>query len=177
MSVDSTPAAVALHPASDASTMEALSAAAAAAAAVKRSLLAQTAAAGDIQLLSISGKRIMLMEDDDRLYSAIKDTLEDFGCEIMGSCARICGPLEMVPSSHLDAALIDLERLSVERSSAIVTGLHDRGVPVVLITYLTADNLPRALQGCARLLKPFTSQQMLSGLATVIEGGSHAVSV
>jgi hypothetical protein len=123
--------------------------------------------------LSLSGKRIMWMEDDDRLYNAIKDTLEDFGCEILGSCARICGPLDVVPNSHLDAALIDLEKLSTARSMAIVAALQARGVPIVLITPLMTDDLPIAMRACDRLLKPFTCRAMLSGLAAVIAGSSH----
>jgi len=119
---------------------------------------------------SLSGKRIMLLEDDGRLYGSIKDTLEDFGCEILESCVRLAGALDMAPSPHLDAALIDLERLSTESSTALVTGLHERGIPVVLITYLTSETLPQALRGCTRLLKPFTVQQMLGGLANVIGG-------
>ena len=126
--------------------------------------------------LSLSGKRIMLMEDDDRLYSAIKDTLEDFGCEILGSCARICGPLDVVPNSHLDAALIDLEKMSAARSTAIVAALQARGVPIVLITRLTTDDLPIAMRTCDRLLKPFTCPAMLSGLAAVIAGSRQIAS-
>jgi hypothetical protein len=119
---------------------------------------------------SLSGKRIMLLEGDGRLYGSIKDTLEDFGCEILGSCVRTSSAPHMFPGRDLDAALIDLERLSVERSTAIVSGLRERGIPVVLITYLTSETLPQALQECARLLKPFTVQQMLGGLANVLGG-------
>lgn len=129
--------------------------------------------AEDLRYLSLSGKRIMLMEDDDRLYSAIKDTLEDFGCEILGSCARICGPLDVIPNSHLDAALIDLEKLDTARSTSIVAALQARGVPIVLITPLTTDDLPIAMRTCDRLLKPFTCPAMLSSLAAVIAGSSE----
>jgi DNA-binding NtrC family response regulator len=124
--------------------------------------------------LSLRGKRIMLMEDNDRLYGAIKDSLEDFGCEILGSCARICGPIDVVPNSHLDAALIDLEKLSTARSTAIVTKLQARGVPVVLITHLTAAELPSVMRSCDRLEKPFTCTTMLSGLAAVIADSQRA---
>jgi hypothetical protein len=130
---------------------------------------------GDRLHLSLYGKRIMLMEDDDRLYGAIRDMLEDYGCEILGSCFRISGPLDTLPRSHLDAALLDLERVSAARSSALVGRLQARGVPIVLITHEAREHLPRTLQACGRLLKPFSGEEMLRGLAGAIEAANPVV--
>lgn len=117
---------------------------------------------------ALSGKRILIVEDDDRLYHALKDALEDFGCEILGTCMRMSGSLDTLPGSYLDAALIDLEQLSIERAASMASRLDARGVPVVLITRELPADLPAALRAQRRLLKPFTEQDLLDGMARAI---------
>lgn len=120
--------------------------------------------------VALRGKRILVLEDDDRLYHALTDSLQDVGCEILGSCERVCDPMDTVPSSHLDAALIDLDPLSKLRMADLAQRLTDRGVPMLLITAQLAGDLPRALRTHRQLLKPFTERELLDGMVQTLGG-------
>lgn len=119
--------------------------------------------------VSLYGKRILVVEDDDRLYHALKDSLEDVGCEIFGSCERMSGALDSVPSSHLDAALIDLDPLSMQSVASLAGRLNNRGVPILLITGRISGELPRMLRSYRHLKKPFTERELLDSMVGALD--------
>ncbi len=108
-----------------------------------------------------------MVEDDDRLYCALKDTLHDAGCETFGLFTVVSETLNAVPESHIDVALIDVSRHDL-RCVAFVRQLHRRGVPVLLIAPRRSEDLPSPLRSCTRLAKPFTEQDLLDGIAEVL---------
>lgn len=54
-------------------------------------------------------KRILVVEDDDGLYQELRESLQDAGCEVLSSCEDLCHPIDTVPASRLDAALVDMD--------------------------------------------------------------------
>jgi DNA-binding response OmpR family regulator len=124
-----------------------------------------------IPMASLQGKRVFVVEDDDRLYCALKEALQEAGCETFGSSSAISKSLDAIPESYFDLALIDVSREDTHLK-ALVRRLQDRQVPMLLIT---ADRSrrpasPARLPGC--LNTPFTEQELLEGVLEVI--GSSA---
>jgi DNA-binding response OmpR family regulator len=110
-------------------------------------------------------KRILIVEDDDCLYQALRDSLQDAGCEVFGSCDRVCDPLDTVPASRLDAALVDMDPLGSDRAASLAQQLGDRKVPIVWITSRRDCDARVAREW---LPKPFTERQLLDSIAAAI---------
>ena len=121
----------------------------------------------------LRGKRVFMVEDDDRLYCALKDTLHDAGCETFGLFTAASENLYAVPTSQFDLALIDVGRLD-PRFTCVIQNLNERGVPILLITGRTRTDLPPQLQARPWLAKPFTEQDLLDGIASIIGGQGAA---
>lgn len=117
---------------------------------------------------SLLCKRILVVEDDDCLYQALRDSLQDAGCEVFGSCARVCDPVDTVPASRLDAALIDMDPLGSRRAASLAQQLGDRNIPIVWITVRPGSNAAPASQTNERLRKPFTERELLDSIACAI---------
>lgn len=112
------------------------------------------------------GKRILVVEDDDRLYCALKDTLQDVGCEVFGTCTHVSGLWDTVPNSYVDAALIGSSGPS--QLSSLTRQLSERGVPILLMTNRRSDEVPGAPRGHHKLVKPFTEQELVHGIVAAL---------
>ena len=117
---------------------------------------------------SLLCKKILVVEDDDCLYQALRDSLQDAGCEVFGSCERVCDPMDTVPVTRLDAALIDLDPLGSRRAASLAQQLGDRNIPIVWITARPDSKVAPASQTSERLSKPFTERELLDSIACAI---------
>jgi DNA-binding response OmpR family regulator len=111
---------------------------------------------------------ILLVEDDDCLYQALRDSLQDAGCEVLGCCERVCFPIDTVPASRLDAALLDMDPLGSARASALAQQLGARNIPIVWITSRYDGNVAAALQTEEWLRKPFSERELLDSIACAL---------
>jgi DNA-binding response OmpR family regulator len=115
---------------------------------------------------ALLSKRVLVVEDDDGLYHALRDSLLDAGYEVFGSCERVCYPVDTVPTSRLDAALVDMDPFGSERAASLSQRLGARNVPIVWIT--ARDSLAPASQSHEWLCKPFTERQLLDSIAYAV---------
>jgi DNA-binding response OmpR family regulator len=112
-------------------------------------------------------KRVLVVEDDDGLYHALRDSLLDAGYEVFGSCERVCNPVDTVPTSRLDAALVDMDPFGSERAASLSQRLSARNVPIVWIT-ARRDSLAPVSGTNEWLCKPFTGRQLLDSIAYAV---------
>lgn len=110
-----------------------------------------------------------MVEEDDRLYCAMKDALQDAGCETFGLFTAVSETLNAVPQSHIDVALIDLSQHD-PRFTAVFHQLSRRGVPILLITERRASAVSDLLPARSRLAKPFTEQDLLDRIREAMNG-------
>jgi DNA-binding response OmpR family regulator len=108
------------------------------------------------------------VEDDDCLYQALRDSLQDAGCEVLGSCERVCSPVDTVPVSRLDAALVDMDPLGSARATALAQQLGARDISIVWITSRYDRNVSAVLQAHDWLRKPFTERELLDSIACAV---------
>ena len=113
-------------------------------------------------------KRILVVEDDDSLYQALRDSLEDAGWYVFGSCDRVCNPMDTVPASRLDAALVDMDPLGSHRATALARQLGARNIPIVWITARRESDAAAVLQTHEWLCKPFTERELLDSIACAV---------
>jgi DNA-binding response OmpR family regulator len=112
--------------------------------------------------------RILLVEDDDCLYQALRDSLQDAGCEVLGSCERVCFPIDTVPAGRLDAALLDMDPLGSARASSLAQQLGARNIPSVWITSRSSGDAAPASQTGEWLRKPFSERELLDSIACAL---------
>ncbi|HEV8332001.1 MAG TPA: response regulator [Steroidobacteraceae bacterium] len=117
---------------------------------------------------ALLAKRILLVEDDDGLYQALRDSLLDAGYEVFGSCERVCDPMDTVPASRLDVALVDMDPLGSGRAASLTQQLGERNIPIVWITARRDSSPARVSQTRPRLRKPFTERELLDSIACAV---------
>lgn len=130
----------------------------------------QTSITNQAALLS---KRVLVVEDDDGLYNALRDSLLDAGYEVFGSCDRICYPMDTVPSSRLDAALVDMDPFGSERATSLAQRLGLRNVPIVWITARRDSVVAATSPAPEWLCKPFTERELLDSIASAVGNGKR----
>jgi DNA-binding NtrC family response regulator len=117
--------------------------------------------------VSLRGKRILVVEEDDRLFCALTGALHEAGCETFGLLAHFPDAAATIPESHVDAALVDVEWRGTP-FQMLVKRLNERNIPVLFI----GPQLPVSAAGAHRapkhLRKPFTEQQLLDGMVAIV---------
>jgi len=115
----------------------------------------------------LTGVRILLVEDSWHVGKAMKTLLQLLGAEVAGPAAtggeadRLCS--EQVP----DLALVDFHLRGGELATGLIDRLHDRGVPVVVITgYAVLPVTPKNV--VTILQKPVSMERFLAILRPII---------
>lgn len=107
----------------------------------------------------LSGRRVLIVEDESRIAMLIRDTLEDMGCEVVATASRFDDALEKATSLPFDVALLDVN-LNGKPSYPIAQALADRGRAFVFATGYGVSNVPEALHKAPVLQKPFMRRDL-----------------
>ena len=87
----------------------------------------------------LSGRRILIVEDEILLLMTIEDVLADLGCESVVSASTVDRAISLIDGQVFDAAVLDMT-LNGTSSHAVAEALAARGVPfVITITRGTAS--------------------------------------
>jgi CheY-like chemotaxis protein len=108
---------------------------------------------------SLSGQRILVVEDDMLIAVFLEETLRDLGCVVVGPVSKLERALQLATDEVLDAAILDVTIRGGHVFSA-AERLRDRGIPFALATGYGDWALPDSMQGQPRLTKPFTSKEL-----------------
>lgn len=114
----------------------------------------------------LTGKRILIVEDEFYIASNLRRSLHNLGAMVIGPAPDLATALPLAEDA-LDAAVLDVN-LDYERSFPVVDRLRERGVPFMLLTGYDAWALPEAYQDAPCLAKPFTTLAVASMLEQVL---------
>jgi DNA-binding LytR/AlgR family response regulator len=81
----------------------------------------------------LSGKKILILEDEFLIALEASEALEQFGAIIVGPAHDIETALELVRNSSIDGALLDVN-IRGALSIPVAAALEEKGVPVVFAT-------------------------------------------
>ena len=118
----------------------------------------------DDQLLS--GKRVLVIEDEMLVLMAIQDMLVDLGCTSVTVAGNVETALDCVAANRFDLATLDIN-LNGTRSYAIAEALKERHVPFAFSTGYGEHGIDEGYGDRPVLKKPFSSfqfKQVVSGL-------------
>lgn len=112
----------------------------------------------------ISGKRVLVVEDEFFLADDLAQALEQVGAEVVGPASEQQDALELLSRESVDLAVVDIN-LQGKAGFLIADVLASRGIPFVFATGYDAGMIPERHAGVPRWEKPFTMSTLVASLA------------
>jgi CheY-like chemotaxis protein len=117
---------------------------------------------------ALTGRSVLVVEDESLVAMQIQDTLEDIGCIVVGLAPRLEDALRKARSLVFDVAVLDVN-LNGSQSFPITDVLAERGLPFVFATGYSASSLPEILRSKAPVVqKPFRQHDLEQALRTAL---------
>lgn len=117
---------------------------------------------------ALSGKRIMLLEDEFLIALDTSRALESLGAEVVGPVHRLDKALALAQSEPLDAAVLDVDIGGV-KSDAVADALKARNIPFVRATGYGASEPQEG--GVPTLDKPYDAGKLRLALLQAMAAG------
>src|SRR3954451_16991134 len=121
----------------------------------------------------LSGRRVLVVEDEMIVAWLLQDMLADLGCAVVGRAARVSQALVMIDAEAIDAAVLDIN-LNGQKSYHVADALAARGMPFVFSTGYETESLPNDYQSLPLLQKPFKRSELGDTLAKLLTAKSQA---
>ena len=117
----------------------------------------------------LTGRRILVVEDEYMIAEELAEVISDAGAETLGPASNVAEALRLVAGGErIDCALLDVN-VGNEAIWPAVDALVARGVPIVLSTGYDASAIPRAYAHLPRCEKPASGYDLTRALARAIE--------
>ena len=126
------------------------------------------------QSTGLSGKRIILIEDEPLLAMDLESSLTDIGCEVSGSAGTIEAGKLLVAAANCDAALLDVN-LAGNPVDELAAALNRRNIPFAFVTGYGRAGLPAAFRDALVLAKPFNDDQLRAVLEQLLQPSTAVV--
>src|SRR5512132_3199584 len=87
----------------------------------------------------LSGRRVLVVEDEMMVLMMIEDMLADLGCEAVVVAATTDQAIDLINTQVFDAAMLDMN-LNGTKNSSIADALAAHGVPFIFSTGYSGHN-------------------------------------
>ena len=112
----------------------------------------------------LTGRRVLIVEDDSLVAMLLETILEDMECIPVGPASNIDdGEVLARDTANLDAALLDVN-VAGRQVFPVAEILKARGVPFVFSTGYGEGGLPEEWRGQPTIQKPFTEAAIRDAL-------------
>jgi CheY-like chemotaxis protein len=112
----------------------------------------------------LSGRRILVVEDDYLIATDLARSLEDLGAAVLGPAGSVKDALALLAGVTIDAAVLDIN-LGTEKVFPLADTLLSRRVPFVFTTGYDRWIIPSTYAGVPRLEKPIDTRALVRLLA------------
>jgi CheY-like chemotaxis protein len=130
-------------------------------------------------LSELTGKRILVVEDEAIIAEMVADMLLDLGASIIGPAFSMKKAVELAEAAEIDGAVLDVNIRS-ERVDSVAEILRKRFVPIVFATG-NGDMIAGLAEGAPVLEKPYTQEKLGDALSKALStsgrSGTPSVSV
>ena len=118
--------------------------------------------------LPLAGARVFIVEDEALILDTLQDMLEDLGCEVVASAARVDEALAKAGGGlSFDVAILDVN-IAGERVDPVADLLAGRGLRFFFATGYGRASLPAAHLERLVLAKPYGKRDLKAALAAVL---------
>jgi CheY-like chemotaxis protein len=115
----------------------------------------------------LSGRRLLVVEDEMLVLLMIEDMLADLGCESVTAAATIDKALALIEGHVFDAAMLDMN-LNGYHSLNVADALAARGVPFVYCTGNNGHGMRVDPANTPVLRKPFSFEELTAILTRLL---------
>jgi CheY-like chemotaxis protein len=129
--------------------------------------------AGSHDAAELKGLRVLVVEDSWHVAHALKSLLEELGMVVAGPAATLGDAERLLATREPEVAIVDIN-LKGEMAYGLIDRLHDRGVPIVVISGYAVPQLARG-KVAAILQKPFSAKSLLAILRQAADKGDPAI--
>lgn len=119
-------------------------------------------------MIPLAGTRVLVVEDEGAIALLIEEMLEEFGCEVVASVARLATACEIAGAVQVDLAILDVN-LAGERVFPVADILRGRQIPFLFSTGYGASGLPAEYAGCPVLHKPFSESELQQKMTVTLK--------
>ncbi|HEL4259280.1 response regulator [Stenotrophomonas maltophilia] len=119
-------------------------------------------------MAALQDLRVLVVENDEMSAALLQMQLVQAGAQVMGLAASVGEALRLLEETTPDVALLDYRLAHQETSEPVAAALAARGVPFVLATGMSAEQLPQAMQSGVLLVKPYLSAELSQALARAV---------
>ncbi len=125
--------------------------------------------ADGVALDCLSGRHVLVVEDEFLIAMFLEDLLGAAGCRVIGPMPSIAEALTALACEpQPDIALLDFH-VAGETSVAVADALAERGVPMVFLTGFGREILPPRYQDRPVLTKPYDANDLIATLIGALQ--------
>jgi CheY-like chemotaxis protein len=115
-------------------------------------------------MMSLTGKLVMVVEDESMASMLMEEMLEILGYEVVAVAARLEEAQRLAQIVTIDIATLDVN-LAGQMSYPVAVILRSRDIPFIFATGYRSLALPPELRGAVVLTKPYNCAQLADALA------------
>jgi CheY-like chemotaxis protein len=115
----------------------------------------------------LSGKRVLVVEDEMLVLMAIEDMLTDLGCTSITAAATVEKALALIDAQPFDLATLDVN-LDGRRSCSVAGALSGHGIPFAFSTGYGEHSVGSGYTNRPVLNKPFDHLQLIEVLTELL---------
>ncbi len=118
--------------------------------------------------MGISGKRVLIVEDELLVALGLEDNLKSLGHDILGPVATLSEAVRMAETVDVDVAILDVN-LRGEYVYPAAQILLERGIPFIFCSgFSGAMPVPGRFSDAPRVPKPYTSRAIAKALEDIL---------
>jgi CheY-like chemotaxis protein len=117
---------------------------------------------------NLSGRKVLVVEDEMMITMLIEDMLEELGCRLIGPATKVDRALDLINSETIEIALLDVN-LDGQATDPVAHELQQRGIPFVFSTGYGAAGVPKQHTDRPVLQKPFQKRDLEAALANALD--------
>jgi CheY-like chemotaxis protein len=111
--------------------------------------------------------RILIVEDEPIIALTLQDLLVEAGFEVAGVTGRLHKALALIEGPGCDAAIVDANLRGVSTGPAALA-LAARGVPFIVLSGYSFEQLQRDFPAALFMRKPCRSDKLIQTLKTMV---------
>jgi DNA-binding response OmpR family regulator len=111
--------------------------------------------------------RVLIVEDEPMIALNLEDLLVEAGFEVAAVAGKLEKALKLIENGACDAAVVDANLAGVS-ASPIASALAARGLPFIVVSGYSPEQLHDAFSGALFIRKPYRPAELIQAINSVV---------